>query len=135
MPADGSTPIPTPPTDLHAIDVYVGGQLRTRRKAVGLSQTALAAIGGVTFQQLQKYERGVNRVSASMLYALAGGLGCAAADLFPPQDRIAPPIDVVVVVRSEGIETLAVTCALLSPASRAALGRIATTLLGLEGGQ
>jgi transcriptional regulator with XRE-family HTH domain len=48
-------------------DVYVGRRLRARRTAMSLSQSALADRAGVTFQQIQKYERGVNRISASRL--------------------------------------------------------------------
>ena len=50
------------------IDVQVGATLRARRKQLRISQTALAEHLGMTFQQIQKYERGNNRVSASVLY-------------------------------------------------------------------
>jgi transcriptional regulator with XRE-family HTH domain len=52
-------------------DVYVGQQIRLRRKALDMSQHALAVAAGLTFQQIQKYERGANRVSASMLVRIA----------------------------------------------------------------
>lgn len=55
----------------HFVDLHVGGRLRLRRKSLGLSQTTVAEAVGLTFQQLQKYERGSNRISASRLYALA----------------------------------------------------------------
>jgi len=55
----------------HYVDLHVGARLRLRRRAQGLSQTALAQAVGLTFQQLQKYERGTNRISASKLYAMA----------------------------------------------------------------
>jgi transcriptional regulator with XRE-family HTH domain len=48
------------------IDVEVGARVRARRKAVGMSQAVLADAIGFTFQQIQKYERGTNRVSASV---------------------------------------------------------------------
>lgn len=57
------------------VDLHVGLRLRARRKALGMSQTALAEAAGVTFQQLQKYERAANRVSASRLYLLGQHLG------------------------------------------------------------
>lgn len=57
------------------IDVHVGKRLRLRRTMIGLSQEQLAAAVGVTFQQIQKYERGSNRVSASRLYDVARVLG------------------------------------------------------------
>ncbi len=53
------------------IDVSVGRRLRERRTLLGLSQTELAESVGLTFQQIQKYERGANRISASRLYQFA----------------------------------------------------------------
>lgn len=53
------------------IDLIIGKRVRMRRTILGLSQEALGDALGVTFQQIQKYERGVNRISASRLYGLA----------------------------------------------------------------
>ena len=55
----------------HPVDVYVGQRVRMRRVMCGLSQTALADKIGLTFQQLQKYESGVNCISASKLWLIA----------------------------------------------------------------
>ncbi|WP_343717503.1 helix-turn-helix transcriptional regulator [Inquilinus sp.] len=52
------------------VDVHVGTRLRQRRTLLGMSQEKLAAAFGVSFQQIQKYERGANRVSASRLHQL-----------------------------------------------------------------
>jgi len=54
----------------HPIDTHVGRRMRQRRTLLGLSQERLAEALGLTFQQVQKYERGANRVSASRLYEL-----------------------------------------------------------------
>jgi transcriptional regulator with XRE-family HTH domain len=64
------------------VDVAVGARIRLLRKLRGLSQQSLAESAGVTFQQIQKYERGANRVSASMLSRIAGGLRTPVAELF-----------------------------------------------------
>ena len=56
------------------IDKHVGQQLRSRRKLLGLSQEKLAEVVGVTFQQVQKYERGTNRISASRLFSFSKAL-------------------------------------------------------------
>ena len=53
------------------IDIHVGRRVRLRRTLLGLSQGKLGEAIGLTFQQVQKYERGTNRVSASRLYALS----------------------------------------------------------------
>jgi len=58
-----------------AVDVHVGARIRVRRRVLGLTQEDLARALDVTFQQIQKYERGANRVSASKLFAIAGVLG------------------------------------------------------------
>ncbi|SEH25257.1 helix-turn-helix domain-containing protein [Magnetospirillum fulvum] len=56
------------------VDIHVGERLRLRRMVLGLSQDALACLLGLTFQQIQKYESGANRVGASRLYDLARAL-------------------------------------------------------------
>ena len=53
------------------IDIHVGSRLRLRRTLLGLSQEKLGEAVGLTFQQIQKYERGANRISASRLYAFS----------------------------------------------------------------
>lgn len=53
------------------IDIHVGARLRLRRTLLGLSQEKLGEAVGITFQQLQKYERGSNRISASRLFNLS----------------------------------------------------------------
>lgn len=57
---DGDTPNP--------VDVYVGQKVRSRRNLIGITQENLAEAAGITFQQVQKYEKGRNRLSASRLY-------------------------------------------------------------------
>lgn len=58
----------TPQGEPNPIDVHVGNRIRLRRTLLGLSQEKLAAMLGLTFQQVQKYERGMNRVGASRLW-------------------------------------------------------------------
>jgi transcriptional regulator with XRE-family HTH domain len=58
-----------------AVDTHVGQKIRTRRNLLGLSQTELADAAGITFQQIQKYEKGVNRVGASRLQQFSEALG------------------------------------------------------------
>lgn len=53
------------------VDVHVGERVRARRLLAGMSQDAFAARLGITFQQVQKYEKGTNRISASRLYRMA----------------------------------------------------------------
>ena len=64
------------------VDVAVGARIRLRRKQLGISQSMLADAIGVTFQQVQKYERGANRVSASTIAKVAPALKCKVSDLF-----------------------------------------------------
>lgn len=58
----------TPQGEPNPIDVHVGNRIRLRRTLLGLSQEKLATLLGLTFQQVQKYERGMNRVGASRLW-------------------------------------------------------------------
>jgi transcriptional regulator with XRE-family HTH domain len=57
------------------IDIHVGGRVRFRRMLLGMSQEKLGEKLGLTFQQVQKYEKGINRIGASRLYDLAQVLG------------------------------------------------------------
>lgn len=69
------------------IDVHVGARVRLRRTLLGMSQEKLGEAIGLTFQQIQKYERGANRIGASRLYDLSRVLDVPVAFFF---DDIAP---------------------------------------------
>ena len=77
-------PLPDP------IDLHVGTRLRERRVAMGLSQSQLGKDARLTFQQIQKYERGTNRVSASKLFALAKILGVTPGYFFDGAKGLIP---------------------------------------------
>ncbi|ACM28227.1 helix-turn-helix transcriptional regulator [Agrobacterium rhizogenes] len=71
------------------IDAYVGSRVRMRRLMLGMSQERLADQIGVTFQQVQKYEKGTNRIGASRLQAIASVLAVPVAFFFQ-QDNSQP---------------------------------------------
>jgi transcriptional regulator with XRE-family HTH domain len=75
----------------NSLDVALGLRIRQRRTALGMSQTALAISIGVTFQQVQKYERGFNRVSFSRLVEIARVLDCRVVDLISALDDASVP--------------------------------------------
>ena len=84
------------------VDLHVGARIRLRRRMQGVSQEKLADALGLTFQQVQKYERGANRVSASKLYEIAAALRAPVAYFFDgladptgpePQGEAAAPSD------------------------------------------
>ncbi|MFM9890630.1 MAG: helix-turn-helix domain-containing protein [Rickettsiales bacterium] len=66
----------------HPVDIHVGRRLRTKRTILGMSQEAVGKQIGVTFQQIQKYERGINRMGASRLYDFAKALGVQVSYFF-----------------------------------------------------
>ncbi|EYR78735.1 MULTISPECIES: helix-turn-helix domain-containing protein [unclassified Shinella] len=72
------------------IDVFVGSRVRLRRLMVGMSQEALADRLGVTFQQVQKYEKGTNRISASRLQAIAEVFRVPPSFFFQDEDSATP---------------------------------------------
>lgn len=77
----------------HPVDVHVGKRLRMRRTIVGMSQEALGNAIGITFQQIQKYERGTNRMGSSRLYEFSKILGVKVDYFFEgysPTDEAVP---------------------------------------------
>src|SRR5580704_11010674 len=71
----------------HPLDIALGARVRLRRKELGLSQDQLARSIGITFQQVQKYEHGTNRISFSRLSEIAGALDCSVGDLIGNLDK------------------------------------------------
>lgn len=71
----------------HLVDVHIGQRIKQRRLKVGMSQMNLAVATGVRYQQVQKYETGANRVSASRLWELGNALGVKITYFF---DGISP---------------------------------------------
>ncbi len=71
-----------PEAEERPVDAHIGGRLRLFRLRAGLSQTALAERIGLTFQQLQKYEKGTNRISAGKLLAFSRILDVPVQDFF-----------------------------------------------------
>lgn len=70
------------------IDVHVGRRLKLRRTLINMSQERLGELLGVTFQQVQKYERGANRIGASRLYEIGRILGVPIAYFFDDMARL-----------------------------------------------
>ena len=79
------------------IDVAIGARIRIRRRWLGFSQTTLANALGITFQQVQKYERGANRVSASMLVKIAAKLEATVGALVGEDSG--GPVEAVVIAK------------------------------------
>ncbi len=75
------------------VDVHVGQRVRARRKMLGLSQTQLGKELGVTFQQVQKYERGTNRIGSSRLFRLSSALDVPVAYFFEGAETKLPGYD------------------------------------------
>jgi transcriptional regulator with XRE-family HTH domain len=75
----------------HPIDVQVGTRIRLKRKLLGWSQARLAEAVGLTFQQVQKYERGTNRVTVSKLWDLARAMETDVGYFFEGYEDLAEP--------------------------------------------
>jgi transcriptional regulator with XRE-family HTH domain len=84
------------------VDTHVGERIRLRRGILGMTQTELSRAMGVTLQQIQKYERGINRVSSSRLFDLAGALQVSVGYFF---DELAgePPLPILPMVEDEDL--------------------------------
>ncbi|RMH46034.1 MAG: XRE family transcriptional regulator [Alphaproteobacteria bacterium] len=76
--------------DPNPVDVHVGRRLKMRRMMIGMSQEKLGNELGLTFQQIQKYEKGVNRIGASRLYDIARALGVSVQYFFEDLPETGP---------------------------------------------
>jgi DNA-binding XRE family transcriptional regulator len=70
------------PRSASTVDRYIGARMREQRLALNMSQAKLGGELGVSFQQIQKYEKGVNRVSAARLYSICKALNVSLSSMF-----------------------------------------------------
>jgi transcriptional regulator with XRE-family HTH domain len=95
-----------------SVDAYVGRRLKQRREDLSMSQEKLAEMLGISFQQVQKYERGLNRVGASRLFQLCGIMGVDSSFFF---DGLTPtPVPGVAEAGAE-FDTLSTAALLAAP--------------------
>ena len=102
------------------IDQEIGARVRVRRKQLGINQAELGERLDVSFQQMQKYERGANRISASSLVVLAEALKCRPADLLGVEDT-ATAIDWTQFHENDAQDALTAFTAIKSPRQRRAV--------------
>lgn len=92
------------------VDIHVGARVRLRRILLGLSKESLAEAIGLSYQQIQKYERGTNRISASMLHHIARALGVPVSFFFDGMEedgtRLPPAGDHDPLFRRESLELM-----------------------------
>jgi len=120
------------------LDIALGQHIRARRRDLHLSQQSLAARVGLTFQQVQKYEKGVNRVSFSRLVAISRALECSVGDLIKGIEKGVPnnaaTNSLMSNIRTSGAaELLKAFSAIETPQRRRALLELARELATQEG--
>src|ERR1700760_3276472 len=126
--ADPSTKAPDP------MDVALGAAVRIRRRTVGISQEALAEQCGVSFQQIQKYENGANRISFSRLVQISRALKCRVVDLMDvldaPDREATGDLDLLTRMRTPGALELLAAYELMAPEARTSLVTLLRALTG-----
>jgi transcriptional regulator with XRE-family HTH domain len=114
------------------LDVALGAAIRLRRRTLGISQELLAEQCGVSFQQIQKYENGANRISFSRLAQIASALHCRVNDLVSvlggPEDSGARDVALHVRMNLPGALDLLKAYEALAPAVRVSLVDLCRTL-------
>jgi transcriptional regulator with XRE-family HTH domain len=114
------------------MDIALGAAVRIRRRSLGISQEALAEQCGVSFQQIQKYENGANRISFSRLVQISRALQCRVVDLMDVLDTpIGGPtgdLDILSRMRTPGALELLSAFERLSPETRSSLLGLMRTL-------
>ncbi|MDB5427792.1 MAG: transcriptional regulator, family [Phenylobacterium sp.] len=126
--ADPSTKAPDP------MDVALGAAVRIRRRTIGLSQEALADQCGVSFQQIQKYENGANRISFSRLVQIARALKCRVIDLMDvldgPDRETTGDLDLLTRMRTPGALELLTAYEQMTPEARSSLVGLLRAVVG-----
>lgn len=79
-----------PRTPCNPVDRHIGTRIRQRRKALGISMQALGTALGISYQQVQKYERGTNKIAASLLYEITRQLCFPVAAFYAGLDDDTP---------------------------------------------
>lgn len=123
---------------MNDVDIFVGARIRAQRIALGMSQTELGDMIGVRFQQVQKYESGINRVSASRLWTIADALGVDISYFFdgidnPPAERIEAGEDSNFLSDPRAIETARLFHSLPENQKDAVLGFLRSLTPGRKG--
>jgi transcriptional regulator with XRE-family HTH domain len=125
---DLSTKAPDP------MDIALGAAVRIRRRSLGISQETLAEQCGVSFQQIQKYENGTNRISFSRLVQIARALQCRVVDLMDVLDasegQAGGDVDILTRMRTPGALELLAAYERLRPEARTSLLSLLRTLGG-----
>ena len=125
--AELSTKAPDP------MDIALGAAVRIRRRTLGISQEALAEQCGVSFQQIQKYENGANRISFSRLVQIARALKCRVVDLMDvldaPDRETSGDLDLLTRMRTPGALELLGAFELMPPEARSALVTLLRTFV------
>jgi transcriptional regulator with XRE-family HTH domain len=107
------------------MDVALGAAVRIRRRTLGISQEALAEQCGVSFQQIQKYENGANRISFSRLVQIARALQCRVVDLMDvldgPDRDATGDLDLLTRMRTPGAIELLAAYEQMGPEARTSL--------------
>ncbi len=106
----------------HPVDFHVGSRVRLRRKLLGMAQTDLGNALGLTYQQIQKNERGVNRIGSSRLYQLSLIFGVPVSEFFEGLEKKAPsPSPDDVMLKRETLELVRAYYRIRDPKVRDAL--------------
>jgi len=116
----------------NAVDAWLGQRVRARRVEVGMSQERLAELLGITFQQVQKYERGANRIAAARLFDICKVLAVPIEDLLEglgrePGDTDAAPV-AKYLATPEGVELATLFLSLRSQPVRRRVLQLLRTL-------
>ncbi len=121
-----------PVVEIDPIDIAVGARMRMRRKSLGLTQSDMAQALKVTFQQIQKYERGANRISASMLHRAAARLDCSVGFLLGegPEAMANDSVLLAALAEPNAIDALMAFNRIRQPQARAAVLTLMRELAG-----
>lgn len=111
-------------------DIRVGQRIRLRRLSLGMSQEKLGEQLGITFQQIQKYEKGTNRVGASRIIRIAAVFGCQPGDLLDESEAARNTASQTTGLSAAALRIATIYDRIGLPQSKAALMNVARAMVG-----
>mgnify|MGYP001809889853 FL=1 len=119
-------------SDAPSIDAWIGAQIKARRQARGKTQSELGHAIGISFQQVQKYENGSNRIAASDIIAVSAALGTTPEAFFPSGQETSAGSSTALLLKADALQLMGAFTRIRSPKTRRMIVRLVQAMIEEE---